>query len=64
MFLVDDISCAGTQHGAADDGGSLCGIDPEQLTVVRNPFWGSDAADCSECAAALSAMARRTYGSS
>jgi hypothetical protein len=55
-YLADDSTFTGTQHGVDEDG-TLCGLQPHEIAVVRNPFYGRKPNDCPACAARLRALA-------
>lgn len=55
-FLRDDPTFSGTQHGMETES-ALCGIPREQLTIVRNPFYGNGFRDCRDCATRLHELA-------
>lgn len=51
-YLVRDTTFEGTQHGMGRSG-TLCGINKDKVTVVRNLFHGTKPKDCTSCAVKL-----------
>ncbi len=58
--LASDPAFAGTQHGMADSG-TLCGLLESEVVVVRNPFYGTRAEDCRQCAIELQRLAAQGH---
>jgi hypothetical protein len=56
-YLADDTTFEGTQHGVDDDAGTLCGLQPDDIDIVRNPFYGDRPNDCPACATRLHTLA-------
>jgi hypothetical protein len=55
-YLVTDPDLAGAQHGMGKSG-TLCGLPEVAVSVVRNPFYGTQPKDCDGCADELRRLA-------